>query len=86
MNLLQRMFLTVVMFFKKNDECKEILCNGKINKECETPLMTGCTSAENTYPCSKCGRLHWGKLGGPVFSKSGEKAFISPEGQVFHKK
>ncbi|MFA5652034.1 MAG: hypothetical protein WC933_01600 [Candidatus Paceibacterota bacterium] len=84
MNFFKRMFLAIVMFFKKNDECKEVFCKGKIDKKKSVSVMTGCMSMTSTYPCDECGRLHWDN-GRPIFNKPGQKAFLTKTGEIMHK-
>lgn len=65
---------------KKIMVCKEAGCNGEIDQGNLVSLRVGCGPAySGTYPCRKCGRLHWESDGSLVFNRGGSRAFLSTD-------
>lgn len=61
--------------------CKD--CGGELSENCIT-LQTGCENYNMAFPCSLCGRLHWGS-GEAVKNWRYEKVFFL-NGKVVDKK
>ncbi len=66
---------------KKEMECQEEVCDGRISKESSISLIIGTTECKvvpSLLSCNECGRLH-GTDGHPVFNRNGkrlEKLFL----------
>lgn len=65
--------------------CNEKGCGGMVSFKVPYTLQTGCspTTANVSYPCTICGRLHWidGKT---VFNRPGHRAFLI-NNEIVHK-